>query len=76
MNKEVRHGKWLQVSGKAKRAFGNLVGNDDLTSKGEADIVAGAIEESYGVAKQKAVDGISTGVDRFAAATKRVARSI
>lgn len=76
MNREIRHGKWLQVSGKAKRAWGRMVGDEQLASEGDADIVAGALEESLGVGKQRAVDGISRGVDRFATATKRIARSL
>lgn len=76
MNREIRHGKWLQFSGRTKRGFGRLVGNDDLAARGDAEIVAGALEESLGVAKQRAVDGITQGVDRFAATTKRIARSL
>lgn len=76
MNREVRHGKWLQLSGKAKRTWGRLVGNEELAAQGDTEIVAGALEESLGVGKQRAVDGISRGVDRFASTTKRIARSL
>ncbi len=76
MNREIRHGKWMQLSGRTKRAFGRLFGADDLAARGDAEIVAGALEESLGLAKQKAVDGISVGVDKLAASTKRLARSL
>lgn len=76
MNREIRHGKWLQISGRVQRAFGKMLGDDRLTAQGDSRIVAGALEETLGVGKQQAVDGISRGVDRFAATTKRLVRNV
>ena len=76
MNHEIREGRWLQLRGKAKRAWGRLVGDDELAAEGNADVIAGALEESLGVAKKEAVKNVSRGVDRLAAATKRVTRTI
>ncbi len=76
MNREIRHGKWLQVTGRMKRAWGRFVGNDTLAAEGEADVVQGALEESLGIAKRRAVDSVTRGVDKLAATTKRIARSI
>ncbi len=76
MNREIRNGRLLQLSGRMKRAWGGFVSDDELTARGEAEIVAGALEESLGVAKRRAVEGVNRGVDRLASATKRIARSI
>lgn len=76
MNREIRHGRWLQFSGRIKRSWGNFWGIDDLVTRGEAEVVAGALEESLGVAKRRAIETVNRGVDRLAASTKRIARSI
>lgn len=76
MNQEIRHGRWLQLRGRLKRAFGRFFGYDGLAAEGDAEIVAGALEESIGIAKRKAVLRITSGVDRVAAQTKRLARSL
>jgi uncharacterized protein YjbJ (UPF0337 family) len=76
MNREIRHGQWLQLTGRMKRAWGRFFGNEQLAAEGDADIVAGALAESIGIAKRKAVKSLTAGVDKFAATTKRIARSI
>ena len=76
MNREIRRGRWLQLRGRFKRAWARLVGNEDLAAEANADVVAGAFEESVGIAKKEAVQTVNRGVDRLAAATKRVARSL
>lgn len=76
MNETIRHGRWLQFVGRSKRAWGRMIGDDQLVARGDADIVAGAFEESFAVAKRRAVDGVSLGVDKLAQGTKRLVRSI
>lgn len=76
MNREIRQGRFMQISGKTKRAWGRFIGNDALASRGDAEIVAGAVEESLGIAKERAVNTVTRGVDRFAHATKKIARSL
>lgn len=76
MNQAIRNGKWLQVQGKTKRAFGRAFGVDRWVTEGDALVVAGAIEESIGVTKARAVETVTRGVDQFAATTKRLARAL
>jgi uncharacterized protein YjbJ (UPF0337 family) len=76
MNREIRNGRWLQITGRTKRAWGRFFGNDELAARGDAEIVAGALEESLGIAKKRAVNTVTRGVDRFAETTKRLARSL
>jgi uncharacterized protein YjbJ (UPF0337 family) len=72
MSREIRTGRWLQIQGRAKRAWGELVGNDEIAAQGNADVVAGAVEESIGVAKRE----ISRGADALATFAKEAARSL
>jgi uncharacterized protein YjbJ (UPF0337 family) len=76
MNQDIRDGRWRQVRGKAKRTWGRLVGNEAITAEGNADVVAGALQESIGVARKGAVSEVTRGVDAVANFAKKAARSI
>jgi uncharacterized protein YjbJ (UPF0337 family) len=76
MIREIHEGRWLQVRGRAKRAWGRLLGNERLTAEGNADVMAGALEESVGIAKRDAERRVRRSIDRLANAAKRFARRI
>lgn len=76
MNQDIRDGRWLQVRGKAKRAVGRFLGNDSMAAEGNADVVAGALQESIGHARQGAAREVERGVDAVAGFAKRAARSL
>jgi len=76
MNQNIQSGRWLQIRGRAKRAWGELVGNDDLAAEGNAEVVAGALEESLGVAKKQAAREISRTADTLASYAKKAAKAI
>jgi uncharacterized protein YjbJ (UPF0337 family) len=76
MSRDIREGRWLQLRGKAKRGWGKLVGSDAVTAEGNADVVAGAVQESIGIAKRDAAREVSEGVDAAARFVKKAARSL
>ncbi len=76
MSRDIRSGRWLQIRGRIKRAWGDLVGDDAITAEGNADVVAGAVEESVGVAKREAAREIARGADALASYAKKAARAI
>jgi uncharacterized protein YjbJ (UPF0337 family) len=76
MSRDIQTGRWLQIRGRAKRAWGELVGNDTIAAEGNADVVAGAVEESIGVAKREAAREIARGADALAGYAKKAARAI
>ena len=76
MNRDIQSGRWLQIRGRAKRAWGQMVGNDDIAAEGNAEVVAGALEESLGVAKQTAAREISRTADTLASYAKKAAKAI
>ena len=76
MNRDIQSGRWLQIRGRARRAWGELVGNDDIAAQGNAEVVAGALEESLGVAKQQAAREISRTADTLASYAKKAAKAI
>jgi uncharacterized protein YjbJ (UPF0337 family) len=76
MSKDIHGGRWLQARGRVKRAWGALVGDETLEAEGNAEVVAGAIEESIGVAKREAAREIARGADALASYAKKAARAI
>jgi uncharacterized protein YjbJ (UPF0337 family) len=54
MNQDIIGGKWKQLRGSIQTQWGKLT-NDDLdVLEGNADYLAGKIQERYGVAKDDA----------------------
>ncbi|WP_027817291.1 CsbD family protein [Paraburkholderia bannensis] len=54
MNNDIAAGKWKQLIGKAKAAWGELT-DDELTKvEGRADRIAGLIQERYGKTRDEA----------------------
>ncbi len=54
MNKDTLEGQWKQLSGKAKAAWGDLT-DDELTKvNGDAERLAGLIQERYGRTREEA----------------------
>jgi uncharacterized protein YjbJ (UPF0337 family) len=76
MNRDIWEGRWLQLRGRVTRAWGSLLGNEDVAARGNADVIAGAMQQSLGVARTKAAREISRGVDRLAGFAKRAANSL
>jgi uncharacterized protein YjbJ (UPF0337 family) len=47
-------GKWKQLSGEVKKQWGDLTDDELLEIQGNRDILAGKIQEKYGIAKEEA----------------------
>lgn len=52
MNKEITQGKVKQAEGKMKEAAGKLSGDESRELEGQAENIAGIIQEEYGKVKQ------------------------
>ena len=76
MSRDIHIGRWHQIKGRVKRAWGALVGDDEITAQGNAEVVSGAVEESIGVAKREAAREIARGADTLASYAKKAAKAI
>ena len=47
-------GKWKQFSGEAKAKWGKLTDDDVMQINGQREVLAGKLEEKYGLAKENA----------------------
>ena len=54
MNKDIIEGKWEQLKGQAKAKWGDLTDDDLTEAKGNAQILAGKVQERYGKTKEEA----------------------
>ncbi len=58
MNKDIFEGKWEQLKGSIQKNWGKLT-NDDLdVIKGDAKLLAGKLQERYGMTKEEAEEAI------------------
>ncbi|MEX3638352.1 CsbD family protein [Paraburkholderia sp. BR14320] len=54
MNEDIAEGKWKQMVGKAKAAWGELTDDELTKAEGRADRLAGLIQERYGKTREQA----------------------
>jgi uncharacterized protein YjbJ (UPF0337 family) len=54
MNADQIKGKWKELQGEAKRHWGKLTDDDIQTAEGDADKLAGKIQQRYGKSKDEA----------------------
>ena len=54
MNRDILTGKWMQVRGQVKQAWGKLTDNDLDRISGRYDELVGLLQERYGYARDKA----------------------
>ncbi len=54
MNWDQIEGNWKQYTGKAKEKWGKLTDDDLVVIAGKRDVLAGKIQEHYGIAKDQA----------------------
>ena len=54
MNWDRVEGNWKQLTGKVKEQWGKLTDDDLTLAAGKRDVLAGKIQERYGLAKDEA----------------------
>lgn len=54
LNRDVLAGKWKQLAGKAKTVWGQLTDDELTRTQGNAERLAGLIQERYGKSKEEA----------------------
>ncbi len=54
MNSDTLQGKWKQLRGNIKEAFGKLTDDDLLQADGNVDKMQGTLQERYGYTKEQA----------------------
>jgi uncharacterized protein YjbJ (UPF0337 family) len=65
MNSDVLQGKWKQLRGNLKEAFGKLTDDDLTQAEGSTDKMLGALQERYGYSKDQAQNEWEQFVNRY-----------
>ena len=64
MNKDQVNGRAETLKGDLKEAAGKLVGNERLTTEGQAEQVAGKVQSTVGDVKSKVGSTLKNAIDR------------
>jgi uncharacterized protein YjbJ (UPF0337 family) len=54
MNEDVIKGKWKELKGSVQQRWGKLTDDDITRINGDRSILAGRIQQSYGIARDEA----------------------
>jgi uncharacterized protein YjbJ (UPF0337 family) len=54
MNEDTIKGQWKQLGGSIKHQWGKLTDNDLTVAHGDAEYLAGKVQERYGIARDEA----------------------
>ncbi|MEK2687741.1 CsbD family protein [Bdellovibrio sp. GT3] len=70
MNKDVLQGKWNEIKGELRKTWGNITDDEFEKTKGDAQAIAGIVQQRYGLAKEDASKKVSSLMDKYAESTK------
>lgn len=70
MNRDILQGKWKQLKGQAKVWWGKLSDNDLDRVGGRFDVLAGLIQQKYGISRRQAEEEIDKHLVEFQAKIK------
>ncbi len=65
MNQDVLSGKWMQIRGEMKKQWGKLTDDEIDQVQGNADKLAGYLQEKYGYSHEKAEQEAHRFLDRY-----------
>lgn len=54
MNTDILKGKWMQLRGDLKEAWGDLTDDELMQIEGNADKLMGKLQEKYGYSRERA----------------------
>jgi uncharacterized protein YjbJ (UPF0337 family) len=65
MNKDIFEGKWEEIMGKMKQAWGKLTDDDFQQLKGDQQEIYGKLQKHYGYNKDQAEKAIKEFQERY-----------
>jgi uncharacterized protein YjbJ (UPF0337 family) len=70
MNKDVVQGKWKEIKGDLRKAWGDVSDDDWEKTKGDATAIAGVVQQRYGLAKEEASEKVSKLMAKYTSSTR------
>lgn len=65
MNRSVLEGKWKEIKGDLRKAWGKITDDEWEQTKGNLTSMAGILEQRYGFAKDDAASKINSVLERY-----------
>ncbi|MBO9668349.1 MAG: CsbD family protein [Bdellovibrio sp.] len=70
MNKDIVQGKWKEIKGDLRKAWGNITEDELEKTKGNVTAIAGVLQQKYGFAKEEATEMVSRVVEKYSSAAR------
>ncbi|QDK36300.1 CsbD family protein [Bdellovibrio sp. NC01] len=70
MNNDFIQGKWKEIKGDLRKAWGNVTDDEWEKTKGDATAIAGVLQQKYGMAKEEASQKVSAVMDKYLSSTR------
>lgn len=71
MNNDFIQGKWKEIKGDLRKAWGNVTDDEWEKTKGDATAIAGVLQQKYGMAKEEASQKVSAVMDKYLSSTRK-----
>lgn len=65
MNQDQTQGKWQEIKGEIRKAWGNITGDDLEQTKGNMEAIGGLIVQKYGSKKEEVSQSLKDIFERF-----------
>lgn len=65
MNQDQAKGKWQEIKGEIRKAWGNITGDDLEQTKGNMEAIGGLIVQKYGSKKEEVSQSLKDIFERF-----------
>lgn len=70
MNKDVIKGKWKEIKGDLRKAWGHISDEEWEKTKGDVAAIAGILQQKYGFAKTEASEKVAKFMQKYTSATR------
>lgn len=71
MNKDIIAGKWKEIKGDLRKAWGNVTDDEWEKTKGDSTAIAGILQQKYGLAKEDASEKVGKFMEKYTSDTRK-----
>lgn len=76
MNQSQISGKWKEIKGEIRKAWGNLTDDEIEQTKGNMESISGLIQQKFGLTKEQASERLNRVYSKFENTTENVKDSL